>query len=86
MAKNERIIAQDLAEIKHSIQIQDSPKINELCEILTREIKKYPVKPDVIDRLKQVSSYSGSSSALNISLDEKVKEVKDLIEILISSR
>ena len=44
MAKNERIIAQDLSEIKYALQICDTSKIDELCEILTREIKKYPVK------------------------------------------
>ena len=83
MAKNERIIAQDLAELKHAIQTQDTPKINELCAILSKEIKKYPVKPDVIDRLEKVSNYSNSS--LDVVLDEKIKEVSDLIDILISS-
>ena len=38
MAKNERMIAQDLAKIKHAIQTQDI-KTTELCEILSREIK-----------------------------------------------
>jgi hypothetical protein len=84
MAKNERIIAQDLAEIKHAIQIQDNTKINELCEILSREIKKYPVKPDIMNRLEHISNYP-ETSTLNISLYEKIKEVSDLIDILTSS-
>jgi len=62
MAKNERIIAQDLAEIKHVIQTQDTVKINELCKILAREIKKYPVKPNIMDRLEHVSEYTESST------------------------
>ena len=85
MAKNERIIAQDLAEIKHAIQTQDTVKLNELCKILGREIKKYPVKPNITDRLEHVSGYT-ESSTLNMSVDEKVKEVRDLIDILISNR
>lgn len=81
MGKNERIIAQDLAELKHAIQTQDTPKINELCEILSKEIKKYPVKPDVITRLEKVSNYSKSS----LDSDKKIKEISDLIDVLISS-
>ena len=81
MAKNERIIAQDLAELKHAIQTQDTPKINELCTILSKEIKKYPVKPDVITRLEKVSNYSKSS----LDSDKKIKEISDLIDVLISS-
>ncbi|GKS67926.1 hypothetical protein YTPLAS73_14730 [Nitrosarchaeum sp.] len=83
MAKNERIIAQDLAEIKHAIQTQDITKISEWCEKLSREIKKYPVKPNVIDRLEHITNYPKSS--LNITLDEKIKEISNLIDILIYS-
>jgi hypothetical protein len=84
MAKNERIIAQDLAELKHTIQTQDTAKITESCRILLRDIKKYPVKPELITRLEHVSSYS-KVSTLNVSLDEKIKEVSILIDILIKS-
>ncbi|MGI9568040.1 MAG: hypothetical protein ACR2LL_13665, partial [Nitrosopumilus sp.] len=82
MAKNERIIAQDLAEIKHALQIHDASKITELCGILTKEIKKYPVKPDIFDRLDRVSRYSDNSLFVN-SNEDKVKEVDELINILI---
>ena len=85
MAKNERIIAQDLAELKHAIQTQEDAKISELCKILSREIRKYPVKPDIFYRLEHVSCYS-ESSTLNISSDEKINEINDLIDILISSK
>ena len=83
MGKNERIIAQDLAEIRHALQTNDLSKILELCEILTKEIKKYHVKPDVVDRLEKVSGYSDSPS---IVFDEKINEINNLIEILTSSR
>jgi len=38
MAKNERIIAQDLAELKHAMQNQDIARITESYEILLRDI------------------------------------------------
>lgn len=85
MAKNERIIAQDLAEIKNAIQIQDVDHLSELCKILAKEIKKYPVKLDVINRLEQVSLYSKTFSSTD-SNTEKIKEIDDLIFILISNR
>jgi hypothetical protein len=84
MAKNERIIAQDLSEIKHAIQTQETAQISELCKILSREIKKYPVKPDIVDRLDQVSRFPESPTS-NTSSDQKIKEIADLIDILISS-
>ena len=83
MAKNERILAQDLAEIKHAMQTNDLAKINELRKILVKEIQKYPVKPDIMDRLEKVSNYPRLT---DVSSDEQVKEIEILIEILISSR
>lgn len=85
MAKNERIIAQDLSEIKYALQICDTSKIDELCEILTREIKKYPVKPDIVDRLEAISDYSNTSSSTK-STEEKIKEINKLVIILTSNR
>jgi hypothetical protein len=82
MAKNERIIAQDLAELKHAIQIQDVGKITESCGILSRDVKKYPVKPELVARLERVSCYS-EVSTLTVSLDERTKEIGELIDILI---
>lgn len=82
MAKNEKIIAQDLAEIKHALQTSDTTRFYEMCEVLTREIKKYPVKPDVVSRIKKIIEHP--SQPLKISLDKKVEELNDLIEILIS--
>ena len=38
MAKNERIIAQDLAELKHALQTENTEDITNLCHILKREI------------------------------------------------
>jgi len=84
MAKNERIIAQDLAELKHAIQTQDTTKITESCRILSRDIKKYPVRPELVTRLEHMSSYLEVSTS-NESLDEKVKEVSIIIDILIKS-
>jgi len=52
---------------------------------LAREIEKYTVKPNIMDRLEHVS-WSTESSTLNMSVDEQVKEVRDLIDILISDR
>jgi len=84
MAKNERIIAQDLAELKHAIQTQDITKITESYKILSRDIKKYPVRPELVTRLEHMSSYSEVSTS-NESLDEKIKEVSIIIDILIKS-
>ena len=85
MAKNERIIAQDLSEIKHALRTHDVSKITELCTILTKEIKKYPVKPNISSRLENVSCYSNNFS-ITESTEDKVKEIDDLVDILISSK
>ena len=85
MAKNERIIAQDLAEIKYSVQTQDFPKIHELCPILVRDTKKYPIKPNIADRLKTISDYCHNPSLVK-PIDKNIKEINELIEILISIR
>ena len=85
MAKNERIIAQDLAEIKHAIQVHDTDKIQELCNILTKEIKKYPVTSNLIPRLEIVSRYS-NISLQEKSLEEKTREIDDLVDILTSNK
>lgn len=82
MAKNERIIAQDLTEIKGAIQSNDYEKIDELCVILIREIKKYPVKPFIFDRLENVARYNQSTS--NLSIKEKIREIDNLVDLLIS--
>jgi len=83
MAKNEKIIAQDLAEIKHALQTSDTSRFYEMCEIVTREIKKYPVKPDIVSRIKKIIEHPNQPE---ISLGKKVEELNDLIEILISKR
>ena len=82
MAKNERIIAQDLAELKHAMQNQDTVKIAESIGILSRDIKKYPVKPELVARLERVFSYS-EMQASNATPDEKIEEVGTLIDILV---
>ena len=84
MAKNERIIAQDLAELKYALRLDDSEKIQELCDILTKEIKKYPVTPNLIPRLETVSRYSNVSPEEK-SLEEKTREIDDLVDILTSN-
>ena len=81
MGKNENIIAQDLCEIKDAIQTQDAIKLSEQCKILTKEIAKYPIKPNIIDKLKKVSNYSESTSS-NRTSEEKIKEINELVEIL----
>ena len=84
MAKNERIIAQDLAEIKHAIQTKNLEDIENLCDILKREISKYPVKYDVTDRLESIANYS-KTSGVDSSIDDKINEITKLIEILTSN-
>ena len=83
MAKNERIIAQDLTEIKGAIQSNDFEKLSELCKVLRKEIKKYPVKPDIFDRLEKITGYDISPS--NLSIHEKILEIDNLVDLLISS-
>ena len=83
MAKNERIIAQDLAELRHALQVCDRMRLHESCEILAKEIKKYPVKPDILDKLEMLSKltdYDGSSKFT----ENKINEITVLIDILVS--
>ena len=84
MAKNERIIAQDLAELRHALQTRDSMQIQELFEILAKEIKKYPVKPDIIDRLKTLSEWTDWDISSKLT-EKKINEITMLIDILVSS-
>jgi len=43
-----------------------------MCEILSKEMKKYPVKPKVTDRLEHISNYP--SLAVTMSSDYTIKE------------
>ena len=84
MAKNERIIAQDLAELRNAIQTENAEDIVNLCHLLKREISKYPVKEDVTNRLELVSNYYDSSD-VNLSSKKQITEITNLIAILTSN-
>ena len=84
MAKNERIIAQDLAELRNAIQTENAEDIVNLCHLLKREISKYPVKEDVTYRLELVSNYYDSSD-VNLSSKKQITEITNLIAILTSN-
>ena len=83
MAKNERIIAQDLAELRHAIQTKNVEDIVNLCHILKREISKYPVKEDVIGRLELVANYYDSTD-VDLTSDMQITEITNLIDVLTS--
>lgn len=84
MAKNERIIAQDLAELRNAIQTKNAEDIVNLCHILKREISKYPVKEDVTYRLELVANYYDSSD-VDLSSKKQITEITNLIAILTSN-
>ena len=84
MAKNERIIAQDLAELRNAIQTENAEDIVNLCHLLKREISKYPVKEDVTNRLELVSNYYDSSD-VDLSSKKQITEITNLIAILTSN-
>lgn len=84
MAKNERIIAQDLAELRNAIQTENAEDIVNLCHILKREISKYPVKEDVTYRLELVANYYDSSD-VDLSSKKQITEITNLIAILTSN-
>ena len=86
MGKNERIIAQDLSELKHALITNDNTKITELCGVLTRDMKKYSVKNDLTSRLIPVSEYSAVNLTDQNSVNEKVRILDDLITTLVSTR
>lgn len=86
MAKNERIIAQDLTEIKGALQQYSDPKkIYDLCTILSREIKKYPIDPKVSSRIEKISLPSKPSSLSKQFIEDAIKEIDELVDILIST-
>ena len=76
MAKNERIIAQDLAEIRNAIQTQ-SPELDELCKILSRELEAYPVSQRLTDKIQKITDKDFCKDDANA-----VKEITKLIENL----
>ncbi len=84
MGKNENIIAQDLCEIKDALQTQDKIKLDEQCEILAKEIKKYSVKPNILDKLTEVSNFSDIESSSKMTSEERIKKINQLVEILTS--
>ena len=84
MAKNERIIAQDLAELRYALQTENTNDIENLCHILKREISKYPVKQDLIGRLESVTNYYDAST-VDLTLDEQITEITNLVDILTSN-
>ena len=84
MAKNERIIAQDLAELKYAIQTKNTQDIENLCNVLKREISKYPVKYDITNRLESLANYSKTFD-VDSSIEEEIKEITNLIELLTSN-
>ena len=86
MGKNERIIAQDLSELKHALLTDDHAKITDLCDVLTRDMKKYSVKDDLKSKLDPVSESSTANSTDQSSVNEKVKVLDELITVLISTR
>ena len=81
MAKNERIIAQDLAELRHAIQTKNAQDVENLCRILKREISRYPVKQDIVGRLESVANYHDSPDA-DLPSDVQIAEITNLIDIL----
>ena len=83
MAKNERIIAQDLAELRHAIQTENTEDIENLCHILKREISKYPVRQDLTGRLESVANYH-STSDVDLTLAGRINEITNLIDTLTS--
>ena len=83
MAKNERIIAQDLAELRHALQTHDRVQLQESCKILAKEIKKYPIKPAINDRLERLSEWADWYSSSKLT-EEKIKEITVLIDVLVS--
>ena len=83
MAKNERIIAQDLAELRYALQTENTNDIENLCHILKREISKYPVKPGITSRLESVTDYCNISD-VDMTLDAQLDEITSLIDILTS--
>ena len=85
MGKNERIIAQDLSELKYALLTDDYAKLTELCDVLTRDMKKYSVKDDLKSRLEPVSEYSTANSTDQNTVNEKVKILDELITVLIST-
>ena len=86
MGKNERIIAQDLSELKHALITNDNAKMTELCGVLRRDMKKYSVKNNIVARLEPVSEYSAIDLTDQNSVNEKVKILDELIAVLISAR
>ena len=86
MAKNERIIAQDLTEIKGTFQQYSDPeKLREPCIVLAKEIKKYPINPEISPRIEKISLLSKSTSFSTSIVENTIKEIDELVEILVSS-
>ena len=81
MGVNENIIAQQLTDIKDNLEDRDIGKVFQLCDELKMNIEEYPVDESIISRLKTIADIPEPSTS-NLSLNDRIKEIDELIDIL----
>jgi hypothetical protein len=81
MGQNEVIIAQQLQQIKRNLESRDIAKMYQLCDELKINIEKYHVDESVASRIKIIADIAQPSTS-NLTLNDRVKEIEDLVDIL----
>ena len=81
MGQRETIIAQQLQDIKTSLESRDIAKVYQLCDLLKINIAQYHGDKSTIHRIKTIADIAQPSTS-NLTLNDRIKEIDDLISIL----
>jgi hypothetical protein len=81
MGQNEDIMAQQLQEIKINLESRDIGKVYQLCDKLKVTIEKYHVDESITPRIKIIADIAQPSTS-NLTLNDRVREIDTLIDIL----
>jgi len=81
MGENESIISQQLHDIKINLETRDIAKVYQLCDQLKVSIERYNVDKSISSRIKIVAEIAQPSTS-NLTLNDRVREIDDLIDIL----
>ena len=81
MGQNENIISHLLQDIKNNLESRDIAKVYHLCDELKTAINRYPVDESIASRIKIIAEIAQPSTS-NLTLNDRVREIDALIDIL----
>ncbi len=85
MGQNENVIAHELQKIKINLENRDIAKVYQLCDELKSNISEYRVDESLTPRIETIANIAQPSTS-NLTLNDRVQEIDELISILHSKR